>query len=125
MRRRRLLAVFQRLRFASNIFSLPAQIINDGTVRLPRKRRRIQEDNGWPNVGGRANMGLGGMETLTGGRKARTFELGSPAFVGQLRTFRSIQAPPDPQNPNRRVVDCWGLGIDTALHLTSSIGIQG
>ena len=43
MRSRRLLAVFRRLRFASNIFSLPAQIINDGTVRLPRKGRRIQE----------------------------------------------------------------------------------
>lgn len=86
---------------------------------------RIQEDNGWPNVEGRVNMGLGEMETLTGGRKARTFELGSSAFVGQLRTSRSILAPPDPQNPNRRVVDCWGFGIDTAINLTSSIGIQG
>jgi len=86
---------------------------------------RIQEDNGWPNVEGRVNMGLGEMETLTGGRKARTFELGSSAFVGQIRTTRSILAPQDPQNPVRSVVDCWGFGIDGAINVTSSIGLQG
>ena len=86
---------------------------------------RIQEDNGWPNVEGRVNMGLGEMETLTGGRKARAFELGSSAFVGQIRTTRSILAPQDPQNPVRTVVDCWGFGIDAAINLTQSIGVQG
>ena len=86
---------------------------------------RIQEDNGWPNVEGRVNMGLGEMETLTGGRKARTFELGSSAFVGQVRTTRSNLAPQDPQNPVRSVVNCWGFGIDAAINLTSSIGLQG
>jgi hypothetical protein len=86
---------------------------------------RIQEDNGWPNVEGRVNMGLGEIETLTGGRKTRFFELGSSAFVGQIRTTRSILAPQDPQNPVRSVVDCWGFGIDAAINLTSSIGVQG
>ncbi len=86
---------------------------------------RIQEDNGWPNVEGRVSMGLGQAETLVGNRKARPFELGSSAFVGQIRTTRSILAPQDPQSPIRDVVDCWGLGIDTAVNLTSSIGFQG
>jgi hypothetical protein len=86
---------------------------------------RIQEDNGWPNVEGRMNMGLGEIETLTGGRKARAFELGTSAFVGQVRTTRSILAPQDPQNPIRNVVDCWGFGLDAAINLTGSIGVQG
>lgn len=86
---------------------------------------RIQEDNGWPNVEGRMSMGLGEIETLTGGRKARAFELGSSAFVGQIRTTRSILAPQDPQNPIRNVVDCWGFGVDAAINLTRSIGVQG
>ncbi len=86
---------------------------------------RIQEDNGWPNVEGRVSTGLGQAETLVGNRKARPFELGSSAFVGQIRTTRSILAPQDPQSPIRNVVDCWGFGIDTAVNLTSSIGFQG
>jgi hypothetical protein len=86
---------------------------------------RIQEDNGWPNVEGRVSMGLGEIETLTGGRKARAFELGSSAFVGQIRTTRSILAPQDPQSPIRNIVDCWGFGVDAAVNLTSSIGLQG
>jgi hypothetical protein len=86
---------------------------------------RIQEDNGWPNVEGRVNMGLGEIETLIDGRKARFFELGSSAFVGQIRTTRSILAPQDPQNSVRSVVDCWGFGIDAAINLTSSFGVQG
>lgn len=86
---------------------------------------RIQEDNGWPNVEGRVSMGLGEIETLIGNRKTRPFELGSSAFVGQIRSTRSILAPQDPQSPIRNVVDCWGFGIDAALNLTNSIGIQG
>lgn len=86
---------------------------------------RIQEDNGWPNVEGRVSMGLGETETLVGNRKARAFELGSSAFVGQIRTTRSILAPQDPQSPTRNVIDCWGFGVDAAVNLTSSIGIQG
>jgi hypothetical protein len=86
---------------------------------------RIQEDNGWPNVEGRINMGLGELEPLTGGRKARAFELGASAFVGQVRTTRSILAPEDPQIPIRSVVDCWGFGIDVAIQITQSFGFQG
>lgn len=67
---------------------------------------RIQEDNGWPNVEGRVSMGLGAIETLTGNRKVRPFELGSSAFVGQIRTTRRILAPQDPQSPIRDVIDC-------------------
>ena len=85
---------------------------------------RIQEDNGWPNVEGRINAGIGAIEQLTGGRKARPFEVGVSSFVGQLRTTRSILAPPDPQSPIRQIADCWGLGIDSAINLTESIGFQ-
>ncbi len=86
---------------------------------------RIQEDNGWPNIEGRVSMGLGPVETLTGNRNARLFELGSSAFVGQIRTTRSILAPQDPQSPVRDVIDCWGFGVDAALNLTNSVGFQG
>jgi hypothetical protein len=86
---------------------------------------RIQEDNGLPNIEGRVNAGLGPVEALTGGRKARAMELGVSGFVGQLRTTRSILSPPDPQSPIREIADCWGLGIDTAINLTESLGIQG
>jgi hypothetical protein len=86
---------------------------------------RIQEDNGWPNVEGRISMGLGQAENLAGNRTARPFELGTSAFVGQIRTTRSILAPQDPQAPVRNVVDCWGFGIDAAVNLTNSIGFQG
>lgn len=86
---------------------------------------RIQEDNGWPNVEGRLSMGLGQAEKLVGGRTARPFELGSSAFVGQIRSTRSILAPQDPQSPVRNVVDCWGFGIDAAINLSPSVGIQG
>jgi hypothetical protein len=70
-------------------------------------------------------MGLGELETLIGGRKARAFESGSSAFVGQVRSTRSILAPQDPQSPARNVIDCWGLGIDAAINLTRSIGMHG
>jgi hypothetical protein len=86
---------------------------------------RVQEDNGWPNIEGRASLGLGEIEELTGGRKARAFELGSSAFIGQIRTTRSILSPQDPENPIRTVVDCWGLGIDAAMNITQSVGVQG
>jgi hypothetical protein len=86
---------------------------------------RIEEDNGWPNIEGRISFGFGALETLAGGRKARTFELGSSAFVGQLRTTRSILSPPDPQSPIREIADCWGIGVDSALNLTDTIGFQG
>lgn len=86
---------------------------------------RIQEDNGWPNVEGRISMGLGQEDKLTGNRNVRPFELGTSAFVGQIRTTRSILAPQDPQSPVRNVVDCWGFGIDAAVNITNSIGFQG
>ena len=86
---------------------------------------RIQEDNGWPNVEGRINAGFGAMERLAGGRRVRPFEVGISSFLGQLRTTRSILAPTDPQTPIRQIADCWGLGIDSAVNLTDSIGLQG
>jgi hypothetical protein len=86
---------------------------------------RIEEDNGWPNIEGRISYGLGGIQPLTGGRNARLFEIGSSAFVGQLRTTRSILSPPDPQAPIREIADCWGLGVDTAINFTESIGVHG
>lgn len=110
---------------ASSEYSLQIALSDPIQSVFGNRDLRIQEDNGWPNVEGRMNMGLGEIETLTGGRKARSIELGSSAFVGQIRTTRSILAPEDPQSPTRSIVDCWGFGIDAAVNLTSNIGIQG
>ncbi|MBU6173022.1 MAG: hypothetical protein KGQ60_04425 [Planctomycetes bacterium] len=92
---------------------------------IETRSNRIEEDNGWPNIEGRINLGLGSVESYAGGRKARPMEVGVSSFVGQLRTTRSILSPPDPQSPIRQVADCWGLGIDTAINLTDRFGIQG
>jgi hypothetical protein len=86
---------------------------------------RIEEDNGWPNIEGRINAGLGSTQQYAGGRQARPFELGVSGFVGQLRTTRSILSPPDPQSPIRQIADCWGFGIDSAINLTDRFGFQG
>lgn len=92
---------------------------------IETRSNRIEEDNGWPNIEGRINLGLGSVESYAGGRKARPMEVGVSSFVGQPRTTRSILSPPDPQSPIRQVADCWGLGIDTAINLTDRFGIQG
>jgi hypothetical protein len=86
---------------------------------------RVQEDNGWPNVEVRTSMGIGEMENLTGGGRARALEFGSSAFIGQIRTTRSILSPQDPEMPIRTVIDCWGIGIDAAINISQSFGVQG
>lgn len=89
------------------------------------RETRIQEDNGWPNIEARILAGLGAVDRLTGERSSRPVELGISAFVGQLRTTRSILAPPDPQSPIRQIADCWGFGIDGAIQLSPAVGVQG
>jgi hypothetical protein len=106
-------------------FTIQAALSDPIQSVLGSRDLRIQEDNGWPNIEGRVSMGLGQTASLVGNRKARPFELGSSAFVGQIRTTRSILAPQDPQSPIRNVVDCWGLGFDAAVNLTDAVGIQG
>jgi hypothetical protein len=112
---------------SSSTNSLQFQLAASDPVQSVIKSRnaRIEEDNGWPNVEARINAGLGPVEQYCGGRQARLFEVGVSSFVGQLRTTRSILSPPDPQSPIRQVADCWGLGVDSAINLTDSIGIQG
>jgi hypothetical protein len=92
---------------------------------IESRNARIEEDNGWPNIEGRVNYGLGSVGDFLGGRKARFIEIGTSAFVGQLRTTRSILSPPDPQSPIREIADCWGFGIDGALNLNHVLGFQG
>lgn len=92
---------------------------------IESRSNRIEEDNGWPNIEGRINVGFGSVQQYTGGRQGRLIELGCSGFVGELRTTRSILSPPDPQSPIRQIADCWGFGIDSAVKLTDRIGLQG
>jgi hypothetical protein len=112
---------------SSSTNSLQFQLAASDPVQsvIESRNARIEEDNGWPNVEARINAGLGPVEQYCGGRQARLFEIGVSSFVGQLRTTRSILSPPDPQSPIRQIADCWGLGIDSAINLTDSIGLQG
>src|SRR5262245_31680893 len=79
---------------------------------------RISEDNGWPNVEGRAAWAFGPL-VGEGPLAKRPFEAGVSGLVGQIRTT-------DPTNGARRVVaDVWGLGTDVRWSVTPRFGFQG
>lgn len=82
---------------------------------------RVNEDNGWPNIESRMALGLGKMRRI-GAAEARPFELGVSGVVGQLRTTRTIFAPPD-KRPPRVVDDVWGLGADLRWAITERLGL--
>jgi hypothetical protein len=84
---------------------------------------RINEDNGWPNVEGRAALALGALRKL-GGAEARPFEVGLSGIVGQIRTTRTLLTPPD-DRPTRVVDDVWGFGTDLRWFLTDRLGVAG
>lgn len=83
---------------------------------------RIIEDNGWPNVEGRWETGIGSVEKLTGGRSQRPVQFGVSGVIGELRSSRLITAPTDPDSPNRAIVRTWGLGLDAQIAPTDGFG---
>jgi hypothetical protein len=77
---------------------------------------RLNEDNGWPNVEGRAAWALGPL-CGEGPLATRPFEIGVSGVVGQMRTTVPF---------TRQVVaDCWGVGTDLRWAMTPRFGVQG
>jgi hypothetical protein len=79
---------------------------------------RIEEDNGWPNVEGRVELGLG--ERKDG---VRPLEMGFSGVGGQFRTTRTLLADPSTLPP-RAVIDTWGLGADVEWRLSEIWGTR-
>jgi hypothetical protein len=75
----------------------------------------LSEDNGWPNLEGRAALGLGPLmgEGLTA---RRNFEVGVSGVVGEIRTTTLAV---------REVADVWGIGTDVRWAITDRCGVQG
>jgi hypothetical protein len=76
----------------------------------------ISEDNGWPNVEGRAALALGPL-TGEGPEARRPFEVGVSGVVGQIRSTTPLV--------NQVVADVWGLGADFRWAVTDRFGVQG
>lgn len=75
---------------------------------------RLSEDNGWPNVEGRAALALGALQG-EGPAAKRPFEAGVSGLVGQVRTT---------QGRSRVVSDVFGLGTDARWAVTPRFGFQ-
>jgi hypothetical protein len=86
----------------------------------------VVEDNGWPNVEARLNLGFGAPSERAGGRRLRPVELGVSGVVGQLRVLDNIR-PTDPLTLNfdRTSVSVWGAAIDGQIALGRSFGLSG
>jgi hypothetical protein len=76
----------------------------------------INEDNGWPNVEGRAALALGPL-TGEGPLARRPFEIGVSGVVGQIRTTTPLVT--------QVVADIWGVGSDLRWAVTDRFGVQG
>jgi hypothetical protein len=77
---------------------------------------RLSEDNGWPNIEGRAAWACGPL-TGEGDLAKRPFEIGFSGVVGQIRTTIPF---------TRQVVaTTWGLGTDLRWAVTERFGFQG
>ena len=86
----------------------------------------VVEDNGWPNVEARLNLGFGEAKERAGGRRLRPLELGVSGVVGQLRVLDNIR-PTDPLTLDfdRSTVSVWGAAFDGQLSLGRRVGISG
>lgn len=84
---------------------------------------RLEEDNGWPNIEGRAELGFGAQQTIRG-VQGRPLEIGMSGVVGQTRTTRTLLAAPAALPP-RAVIDTWGLGADFEWQPTDWYGARG
>lgn len=110
----------------SDSFELTSQFaLSEPVSTVVTNNVRLLEDNGWPNIEGRFATGIGSIEELAGGRKLRKAEFGISGMVGQLRTSRLITAPTDPEEPNRAVVNSWGVGLDGQVAITRRVGFAG
>jgi hypothetical protein len=77
---------------------------------------RLSEDNGWPNIEGRAAWAVGPL-CGEGDLARRPFEVGVSGVVGQIRTTVPF---------TRQVVDdVWGVGTDLRWAVTERFGFQG
>jgi hypothetical protein len=88
--------------------------------------QEIVEDNGWPNVEARLNLGFGTAAERAGGRRLRPVELGVSGVVGQLRVLDNIR-PSDPLTlvANRSTVNVWGAAFDGQIALGRRFGLSG
>ena len=88
--------------------------------------QEIVEDNGWPNVEARLNLGFGTAAERAGGRRLRLVELGVSGVVGQLRVLDNIR-PSDPLTlvANRSTVNVWGAAFDGQIALGRRFGLNG
>lgn len=75
----------------------------------------ISEDNGWPNLEGRAALGLGPIYGQ-GPEARRLCEVGVSGVVGEIRTT---------DGPDRVVADVWGLGADFRYEEYQRWGMAG
>jgi hypothetical protein len=76
---------------------------------------QVSEDNGAPNVEGRAMLGLGANEGQ-GLLAHRPFEIAVSGVVGKFRTVKL---------PQRVVASVWGLGSDWRWEITEKFGTKG
>lgn len=88
--------------------------------------QELVEDNGWPNLEGRLNLGFGALAERAGGRQLRPVELGFSGLVGQLRVLDNIR-PTDPLTlaADRSTVDVWGAAFDGQIALGRRLGLSG
>jgi hypothetical protein len=88
--------------------------------------QEIVEDNGWPNVEARLNVGFGAYADRAGGRSLRPVELGVSGVVGQLRVLDNIR-PSDPLTlvSDRSTVNVWGAALDGQIALGRRFGLSG
>ena len=88
--------------------------------------QEVVEDNGWPNVEGRLNLGFGALVERAGGRQLRPVELGFSGLVGQLRVLDNIRST-DPLSlvADRTTVNVWGAALDGQIALGRRIGLSG
>jgi len=88
--------------------------------------QEIVEDNGWPNLEARLNLGFGAAAERAGGRRVRPVELGVSGVVGQLRVLDNIR-PTDPLTlvANRSTVNVWGAAFDGQIALGRRLGLSG
>jgi hypothetical protein len=76
---------------------------------------QISEDNGMPNLEGRASITMGPLQG-EGLQAKRALEAGISGVVGQIRTT---------QVTTRVVSDVWGLGSDARWYINPCFGVQG
>lgn len=88
--------------------------------------QEVVEDNGWPNVEARLNLGFGAAAERAGGRRLRPVELGFSGVVGQLRVLDNIR-PTDPLTlvADRSTVNVWGAAFDGQVALGRRFGLNG